>query len=552
MSVYDGNLYAGLGISANDAEVWKWDGSTWTKVGGDSLNSGWTTNFESVLSMTVYNGKLYAGLGSSTLDAEVWSYNGSVWDKVGGDGLNDSWNTIYEEVFVMRSYNGKLVVGLGSGTGDATVWQYDGVNWSKIGGDDISGSWTSGTYERIRAISIYNGELYVGTGDSTGDGELWKWDGSYWQKSGGTGINNGWTAAVEYVSTIIDYKGKLYVGTGYSGNADAALWTIGDNAFLASDKTNFDTSWHHIAATYSGSVMKIFIDGELDASLNVSVTAPGNNLPILIGSTYGGGGRGESQGYFDGKIDEVRLSSTARSSFTTHPYKSEKQTVTLAHAAFKQDVESFVSFAAVENLNGGSISYQLSSDDGETWKYWNDTAWEDTTSLNNANDKTIINDKISEFPVSFGGIKWRAIIQSDGDQQVGLNSVTILANDDINAPSTNAGNILAKKSATGSDLTAGSWTNGGSPYFSWEAGSDAESGIYGYCLYLGQDETANPSTTKGLLGTSPIPTGDNCQFITNSTSIDLSLANLLSSPLTTSNADYNFIVTAIDKAGNTA
>lgn len=51
LSVMGGNLYAGLGASANDAEVWRWNGSTWTKIGGDSLNSGWTTNFETVRSL---------------------------------------------------------------------------------------------------------------------------------------------------------------------------------------------------------------------------------------------------------------------------------------------------------------------------------------------------------------------------------------------------------------------------------------------------------------------------------------------------------------------
>ena len=40
------------------------------------------------------------------------------------------------------------------------------LNLVKIGGDDIIiAGWTSGTNERVRAMTTYNGELYVGVGE---------------------------------------------------------------------------------------------------------------------------------------------------------------------------------------------------------------------------------------------------------------------------------------------------------------------------------------------------------------------------------------------------
>ncbi len=550
LTPYNGDLYAGLGASANDAEVWRWDGSVWAKVGGDSLNSGWTTNYETVYAMTVYDDQLYASLGASTGDAEIWRYDGSTWTKVGGDGLSGSWNTVYEEVYVMRIYNGNLVAGLGSGTADAEIWQYDGATWTKIGGDDVNNSWSDGTYERVRSMAIYNGELYTGIGDTTGDGEVWRWDGTTWVKIGGNNLNSGWTSVVEYVSTLIDFRGKLYAGTGFSGNADAAVWSYGNNGYLSSTQTSQDDQWHHIAATYNGTSMRIYIDGVLDASEDIAVTMPDNTLPLYIGSTYGSGGRGEAQGYFKGQIDEVRLSSSARTAFNTVPYSTTKQTVALTNAAFTSGIRAYEGFLTSETLNGGSIGYQLSVDDGQTWQHWDGSTWAVASSLNDANVAVDVNTHIQTLPVTFSGVKWRAVLSSDGMQQTRLNSVTVTANSDITDPSVNASNVVARKTNGGSSLGSNAWTNGASPYFSWDAGADGESGILGYCLYLGQDNAADPTTTKGLLGTSPVSTGGNCQFITDQPSIDLGTANILGSALTTSTAPYYLLVSAIDKAGN--
>jgi hypothetical protein len=287
LAVYDGQLYAGLGNSTGDAEVWRFNGSAWTKVGGDGLSSSWPAGYENVLTMVAYKGELYAGLGATTGDAEVWRFNGSSWSKVGGDGLSSSWNVGYEEVLTMRVYREKLVAGIGSGTGDAQLWTYDGTIWAQIGGDDINGSWPAATYERVRAATVYNGELYVGLGDTAGDSEVWRYNGTTWTKVAGNSLNSGWGNTIEYVTTLTDYKGKLFAGTGMTANADAAVWSFGNNAFLTSTVTSQDNQWHHIAATYSGSQMKIFIDGTLNASVAASVVIPDNNLPLYIGSTYG-------------------------------------------------------------------------------------------------------------------------------------------------------------------------------------------------------------------------------------------------------------------------
>jgi hypothetical protein len=102
-------------------------------------------------------------------------------------------------------------------------------------------------------------------------------------------------------------------------------------------------------------------------------------------------------------------------------------------------------------------------------------------------------------------------------------------------------------------VSSNGWINGTTPYFSWDAGTDASSGVAGYCLYLGTDNTADPATSKGLLGTSPVSTtGTTCQFIISTTSIDLSTLSYQGSTwLTTSTSPYYLNIKAIDSVGNT-
>ncbi len=69
-------------------------------------------------------------------------------------------------------------------------------------------------------------------------------------------------------------------------------------------------SWHHVAATYDGTSMNIYVDGEVKAQTNISGLNIGNavNSNLLIGESPGFPGR-----VFNGKIDEVRIWNVARS-----------------------------------------------------------------------------------------------------------------------------------------------------------------------------------------------------------------------------------------------
>ncbi len=142
---------------------------------------------------------------------------------------------------------------------------------------------------------------------------------------------------------------------------------------------------------------------------------------------------------------------------------------------------------------------------------------------------------------------------SDTSSTSSLDDITItFADSDTTAPTTNASAIKMYASNGGAEFTEGAWTNSATPYFSWTGGEDNSGGlgIKGYCLYLGTDSAADPTTTKGILGTTPLDTENACQFAVSGTSVDLSAINYLGSALTTSNNTYYLNIRAIDLSHN--
>jgi len=76
------------------------------------------------------------------------------------------------------------------------------------------------------------------------------------------------------------------------------------------DASNYtDGDWHHVVATYDGNYKKIYTDGtEIGSVAATGAIGTSGSAPALIGSDSG------NSEFFNGLIDEVRLSNTSRSS----------------------------------------------------------------------------------------------------------------------------------------------------------------------------------------------------------------------------------------------
>lgn len=99
--------------------------------------------------------------------------------------------------------------------------------------------------------------------------------------------------------------------------------------------------WTYIAGTYDGSTQKSFFDGNLDGSTNQSFTISTNNVPFTIGkASY------NNSSFFDGKIDEVRISNVARS----------EDWISAQYASM---IDAFISYGIEDKNTDGDLIYNL-------------------------------------------------------------------------------------------------------------------------------------------------------------------------------------------------
>ncbi len=90
-----------------------------------------------------------------------------------------------------------------------------------------------------------------------------------------------------------------------SGASKAGFYLEGvSSGWLVSTTSIDDGVWHHIAGTYNGSMLKIFVDGVAEDSVAASGTIPNSAIEVKIGK--------RNTELFLGKIDEVRIWNSTR------------------------------------------------------------------------------------------------------------------------------------------------------------------------------------------------------------------------------------------------
>ncbi len=104
----------------------------------------------------------------------------------------------------------------------------------------------------------------------------------------------------------------------------------------AADAVLEPNTWHHIAGVFDGSEVRLYVDGKRVAALAGSGLRGLRPLPLLIGADVDGSGNIDSG--FDGHIDTVRLSNTAR--YTGSGFAPERKLPTDADTIFLLDMDA--------------------------------------------------------------------------------------------------------------------------------------------------------------------------------------------------------------------
>ncbi len=98
--------------------------------------------------------------------------------------------------------------------------------------------------------------------------------------------------------------------------AGGSIWRAGVETQLVSVRTLQLGAWHHVALTFDGTNLKLYVDGAVDQVLTLS---PGSvdtaTQPLYLGTRMNGTGTN----WFCGTMDEVRLSNTVRRAWELDP-----------------------------------------------------------------------------------------------------------------------------------------------------------------------------------------------------------------------------------------
>lgn len=269
MAVFNGSMYVGTS-KANGAEIYRYNGSAWTRVSSTTAGAIGTSsvgNIDSIASMTVWNGHLYVGT-AETGAAEVYRYDGSSnWTRVSsttaGTFSGNGTTTAIDSISAMTVHGGRMYVGTSKLNG-AEVYRYNGPGlpqrqtWTKVSNIPANAG-TIGATASVDAVTVlvsYQGYLYAGTTEGT-TGGLYRYDGQGTTATGFTIIGTAGTysgtgpagastiTAMGSVRTAAVYNGKLYLGLGSSaqaaGTARVVKWdgnlTAGTNYELVSSST---------------------------------------------------------------------------------------------------------------------------------------------------------------------------------------------------------------------------------------------------------------------------------------------------------------------------
>ncbi len=127
-----------------------------------------------------------------------------------------------------------------------------------------------------------------------------------WLKPANVAAQNSFARAV--IKGVDGISGISY-GIAFDSNGEKIRGLISTNngaiteVIATKDLTN---DWHYIAVTYDGSKLKLYIDGEFDNEADVNGLIDINDLDLFFGGTT-------SDYFYNGELDEMRISDTARS-----------------------------------------------------------------------------------------------------------------------------------------------------------------------------------------------------------------------------------------------
>ncbi|MGE0242813.1 MAG: discoidin domain-containing protein, partial [Nitrososphaeraceae archaeon] len=203
----------------------------------------------------------------------------------------------------------------------------------------------------------------------------------------------------------------------YQGHLQAGFEaTDSSNYFVTSKKPVNDNKWHYAIVTYDGSILKLFIDGVLDASLNTNNSKPDNTgdnrIAIAANSLY-------KDKLYLGDVDEVRIWNRALTTAEVHDAYTENKfnlDGQLVFVSFGDNTsckpEKIVDVHSIGN-NGNHTVYNVI--DGKPSTHWSKYGLDSWIELDLGSEKEICNVDLSWYKGNLRDYKFTISTSSDGE-----------------------------------------------------------------------------------------------------------------------------------------
>jgi len=283
----------------------------------------------------------------------------------GGDGPTYKVQYTYDET-------GDGIPGVGSGTDPHLNWRHGNCeSWKNLNatpdpdlprtltiGGQTGTEFILGTDLPPRNAILYDGSTdYVSVPDNasldlTTDGTLEAWIYINNIKASGI-INKIYTTAtptIDGYSLALNASGNIV----FSLHNSTATLPDPTSTILTSDTTLATATWHHIAATWDGTAMNLYINGVLDINSIPSAQESGitssSDLTIATDNTN----------YFQGQIDEVRVWNIARSQAAVRDTMCQKlagsETGLVGYWRFDEETDDIECPDETTNNNDGTMT----------------------------------------------------------------------------------------------------------------------------------------------------------------------------------------------------
>jgi hypothetical protein len=309
-----GEIYRAGGIVVDN--IAKWDGMTWTSLGGISISSGTA----SVNALAVDgSGNVYAGgdfdMAGTTPANSIAKWNGSSWEAL-GNGTTYIGTPGSVQSIEIGSGSTLFVGGIFDQAGSVSannIGQWNGTSWSALG----SGVGGTQSYEPVLAIE-YNaanntlyvaGEFYTAGGITATGIASYSFISSLWSAVG-SGIAGGGTV---YDLLLVPGSGSdfnLYVGGDFNFNDKDGRAMVGiarwDGTFWNTMATGADDAV--LALERSTSTGEIYIGGEFD-NVGTGFSIAADRVAKWNGSAWSALDPGISTGWYE-EVDALLMTSS--------------------------------------------------------------------------------------------------------------------------------------------------------------------------------------------------------------------------------------------------